>query len=232
MQTKKIILLIVEGPSEENALGPILRKIISNDNIRFKVTETDLTSIPDSIDVNNIESVLAKRVRSFLGNTFRVTDLKEIVHLVDTDGAFVDDSVVIEKENGKIKYTDSSIETAHKEKVEKRNKSKSEILKHLSSLSKLKILNNKFVPYQIYFMSCNLDHVLYNIRHLPSNKKIDKATEFSDSYYGKEIEFIDFLLSEGVLLKGNYTESWLKVQKGYNSLSRGTNFAIYLKPYK
>jgi len=232
MQTKKIILLIVEGPSEENALGPILKNIINDNNIRFKVTETDLTSIPDSIDVNNIESVLSKRVRSFLGNTFHVSDLKEIIHIVDTDGTFIDDSAVIEKDNGKIKYNDATIETTYKTKTEIRNKSKSDILNHLVSLNKLEVKKEQFVAYQIYFMSCNLDHVLHNIRNLPSSKKIDKANEFSDSYHGSEKDFIDFLLSEGILVPGDYQDSWNEIQKDNKSLSRGSNFAIYLTPYK
>ncbi|MGE4572374.1 MAG: hypothetical protein AB7E09_06475 [Candidatus Izemoplasmatales bacterium] len=232
MQTKKIVLLIVEGPSDENALGPILRKIINNKNVRFKVTETDLTSIPDSIGVHNIESVLAKRVRSFLGNTFRVSDLKEIIHIIDTDGAFIDDSSVIEKDNGKIKYNDTTIETAHKTKTEIRNHNKAAILNHLSTIDKLEIISKKDVPYQIYFMSCNLDHVLHDNRNLASNKKIDKANEFSDSYFGKEKDFIDFMLTQEILVPGDYHKSWQEIQKENKSLLRGSNFAVYLTKYK
>lgn len=81
-------------------------------------------------------------------------------------------------------------------------------------------------------MSCNLDHVLHDSKNLPSNKKIDKANEFSDSYHGKEDEFIDFLLSDVILIQGNYTQTWEDIQKNNNSLKRGSNFALYLLKYK
>lgn len=232
MQTKKIVLLIVEGPSDENALGPILRKIISNNNIRFKVTETDITADYRYITVENIEDQLAKHVRRFLANTFHVDDLLEIIHIVDCDGTFVDNSNVIEKIAGNVKYLDNTIETKHKDKIERRNQLKSTVLNHLVKVNKLEIKKDQFVPYQIYFMSCNLDHVLHNKRNLASNKKIDKANAFSDSYHGREKEFINFLLSNEILVPGNYKESWKEVQTDNNSLSRGSNFAIYLKPYK
>lgn len=128
MQTKKIVLFIVEGPSDENALGPILSKIISNKNIRFKVTETDITGDYRYITVDNIEQQLAKHVRRFLANTFRVSDIIEIIHIVDTDGVFIDDSNVVQKTSGDIKYLDNTIETKHKDKIERRNHLKSEVI--------------------------------------------------------------------------------------------------------
>jgi len=232
MQTKKIVLLIVEGPSDESALGPILKKIISNKNVRFKVTETDITGDYSYITIENIEMHLAKHVRRFLASTFHVEDLLEIIHIVDTDGAFIDDSSIIQKSSGDIKYLENTIETRHKSKIERRNQLKSEVLNHLVSVDKLEIIKDAYVPYKIFFMSCNLDHLLHDIRNLPSNKKIEKANEFSDSFHDKEKDFIDFLLSSEINVKGNYEHSWQVIQNKNNSLARGSNFSLYLIKYK
>ena len=43
-QEKKVVLFIVEGPSDEAAIGPIMKKYFSNETVEFKVVHGDITS--------------------------------------------------------------------------------------------------------------------------------------------------------------------------------------------
>lgn len=226
--TKKIKLFIVEGRSEENALGPILNKLISNSTVKFKVIEGDITGDYSITTVGNIEKQLAKRVRQFLGHTFFVKDLVEIIHLVDTDGSFISSDKILEKLSGDNEYTPCSILTTHKQKIERKNMLKTSVLNHLVTINSLTI-KNVSIPYSIYFMSCNLDHVLYNLPNLSRKSKIRKATDFSDRFFGKETEFINFMLSPMIAIMGDYFQTWNKIQVGCMSLSRCSNFHLYFQ---
>ena len=52
--------------------------------------------------------------------------------------------------------------------------------------------NNK-LQIEIYYFSCNLDYVLYNIRNLKQELKEDYTINFTEQYEGKEQEFIKSL---------------------------------------
>jgi len=56
------------------------------------------------------------------------------------------------------------------------------------------------IPYNAYYLSCNLEHVLHNDANINDNLKVEKAEEFSDSFFGRELEFLDFIRTESFLL--------------------------------
>lgn len=230
MESKKIILFIVEGISEENALGPILDKLVTDSKVKFKVINGDVTS-NYSTRVETIENVIENKIKSFLNNIFKPSDIKKIIHITDTDGTFIDHNNIKEKKFGTIEYFDDKIVTSNKYHIVKRNDLKSEVLNHLNKLDEIKV-NNTNIPYQIYYMSCNLDHVLYNERNLKRRDKIDKALDFSESYYNKEVAFIDFMNQKDILLGSNYRESWQLIEVNNNSLNRSSNLSFFLNQYK
>jgi len=47
MARRKIVFVIVEGPSEETALGVILSRLFDKDNVFLKITYGDITSEAD-----------------------------------------------------------------------------------------------------------------------------------------------------------------------------------------
>jgi hypothetical protein len=53
MSEKKVIAVIVEGPSDENAIGGILREFFSSDEVQFAVVHGDITS-NKSTTVDNV----------------------------------------------------------------------------------------------------------------------------------------------------------------------------------
>ncbi len=44
MSEKKVIAVIVEGPSDENAIGGILKEFFSSEEVQFAVVHGDITS--------------------------------------------------------------------------------------------------------------------------------------------------------------------------------------------
>ncbi len=43
-KTKKVILFIVEGPTDEETLSPVLKKAFQREDVRFHVVHGDMTS--------------------------------------------------------------------------------------------------------------------------------------------------------------------------------------------
>lgn len=44
LSEKKVIVVIVEGPSDENAIGSILKEYFSSEEVQFAVVHGDITS--------------------------------------------------------------------------------------------------------------------------------------------------------------------------------------------
>ena len=163
---------------------------------------------------------MAEHIRAFIQREkLKKSDIVRVIHLTDLDGTFIDDSNVVYNDAYEHPYyTKNDIQTAHTFLIRERNRRKAENIKTLIALDK--ILS---IPYKLYFMSCNLDHVLYNENNLSDEEKRLYAEEFSEKFLGKELSFLDFLSKEGVIDASTYTDSWAEVQKSTNSLLRKTN---------
>ncbi len=156
MSRKKILFVIVEGPSDEEALGVILNRIYASNSVYVHVMHCDITT-ELGVKPENIVAKIGNLVRNYAGRAFRQGDFSKIIHIVDMDGAFIPDDHIIE-DVGKERpfYQTTEICTNNKTGIEKRNSRKRENLNRLVSTSKV-----WKIPYQIYYMSCNLDHALY-----------------------------------------------------------------------
>ena len=223
---KKVVLFVVEGSTDETALQPILKKILQNDKVKFDVLHRDITS-DIKCDTKNIKKKLGREINKYLNiSKLKKKDIKEIVHLIDTDGSFVTADAIEEKEQGEIEYTEEKIIVKNKVSVEQRNQRKTKVVKLLFSTKE--ILGN--IPYAIYYFSRNRDHVLNNVTaNLSSDEKWELAEEFSDKYEN-DIEGFCELMCNSSFAKGNkYKESWEFILDGTNSLKRYCNFHIFLK---
>ncbi len=234
MDDKKIVLFIVEGKSDETALAPALEKIITSNTVKFKVMRTDITSDKDS-NISNIERrIKTLGVKRFLemNSQFSANDIYAIIHIVDLDGAFAPDSVVSEDTSlVNAQYFDDSIICKDKELfIESKNNKRNNLL-HLSSLKEISIPYGIKVPYSIFYMSCNLDHVLHNKRNSTQAEKIENSISFSDTYDDPH-KFEAFFSSADIKIDGSYDETWRYIQEGYRSLIKGSNFWICLNNYK
>ena len=53
MREKKVVVFIMEGPSDESALGTIMKEYFSSDEVQFIVIHGDIT-LKDYVSVDNI----------------------------------------------------------------------------------------------------------------------------------------------------------------------------------
>ena len=136
-------------------------------------------------------------------NYYKKLHFKEIIHIVDTDGTFIPDANVTEDLSAeKPCYSLSEIRTKNKAGIEERNKRKSGNIRKLCSKKEI-----WGVPYQVYYMSCNLDHVLYDKLNSSDEDKEADAFQFEKSYKDKIPEFVKFISESDFSVIGDYRES-------------------------
>lgn len=234
MAESKIILFIVEGMSDEVALAPALEQIITSTTVKFKVMRSDITCDFGST-VKNIESRIKRLcVKKFLNenNQFTERDIYTIVHIVDLDGAFAPDSLIVEDTTlEKTQYHDDCIVCKDRNLFIRTKNNKKLILLHLCTLKEIAIPYGIKVPYFIYYMSCNLDHVLHDKRNSSIEEKKNNSIDFSDKYDSPQA-FENFFNEEKIKIDGTYEDTWKYVQQGSNSLLRGSNFWLCINNNK
>lgn len=223
---KKIILFIVEGISDEMSLSLILSKLVQDSRVQFHIINQDITADFNS-NCQNIIRKIDSEVKKFLAqnNGLKKTDIKEIIHLVDTDGAFINEDYVVEdRKQEKAYYTPKAIITNKRNLIIERNERKSGILNKLYQTSHI-----GRIAYKIYFFSCNLEHVLHNSQNTVCEKKRVYSYDFVDKYVGQEKNFVDFLSNNDFTIRGDYKETWQFIKEDCNSLNRYCNFHLYFK---
>lgn len=222
MSEKKVIAVIVEGPSDENAIGGILKEYFSSEEVQFAVVHGDITS-NESTTVDNV----LKKIDDIIDGIktkygYHWEDFIKVIHIADTDGAFTRDCVIEADVEG-IQYYEDHMESANVEATERRNKHKSEILFKLYSTGK--VHNN--IGYRLYFNSCNLEHVLYGVlKDFSDDEKEELSDEFAERYEGKVEDFISFISDEAIAVPGTYKATWRFMEKDKHSLEKHSNMHL------
>ena len=217
-------MVIVEGPSDESAMGGILKEYFSSKEVQFAVVHGDITSDYDTTRDNVLIKIGDKveEIRSRYG--YHLSDFVSIIHIADTDGAFTKDCIN-KSEVKNIQYYEDHIEAFNILEVEKRNIHKSDILSKLYSTGKVKDIN-----YRIYFNSCNLEHVLYNeLKDFTDDEKERLSDDFAERYEGEVEAFIEFISDSNLAVMGTYKNTWKFIEKDMNSLHRHSNMHLIFK---
>lgn len=222
-KAKKVIFVIVEGPTDKDALSSVLKQIFSSAEVHFHVIRGDITT-EDAITANNAKSYVAKRVAAEMKKyAYKESDILQIVHLIDTDGAFIPDNLVKARAEKGIQYFEDHIETGEVKYIQGRNQKKSSVVASLCSTGKMK----SKIPYSIYYFSRNMEHVLHNVAtELTNDQKVELADAFADRYEENPMDFVAFIESEEVAVPGGYTQTWTFIREGTNSLNRHSNLRI------
>lgn len=221
MSEKKVIAVIVEGPSDENAIGGILKEYFLSEEVQFTVVHGDITSDENTTVDNVVTKIdgLVSMIKSKYG--YHTEDFIKIIHIADTDGAFTR-GCVVEAEADSIQYYEDRMETSNVEAAEKRNQHKSEIMFKLYSTGKI-----HDISYRLYFNSCNLEHVLYNeLKDFTDDEKEEMSDDFAEKYEGKVEEFIRFISDSELAVPGTYKQTWRFIEKDKNSLHRYSNMHL------
>lgn len=219
---KKIVFVIVEGPSDNDALELFFNRIFDKNAVYIHIVHGDLTTMSGSI-----KNRIADAVRAYAKSTHLAkADFKEIIHIVDMDGAYIPDSAVIEDASASNPlYTITEIRTCNPEKIKERNEQKRKNIDVISGLPSAW----GGVPYQAYYMSCNLDHVLHNKLNCTDEEKEANAFAFARKYKDDIPGFIAFIADSDFSVIGEYLDTWKFIKEEKHSLERYTNLGILLR---
>ncbi|OON96657.1 MAG: hypothetical protein ATN36_05200 [Epulopiscium sp. Nele67-Bin005] len=223
-KTKKVILFIVEGTSDRTALEFILKKIFHKDEVVFHVVGSDITSAYGSSMSNAVTKVWSQ-VKKFLNvSKLQASDILRIIHIIDTDGAYISEENIIQEEGTKgFVYKNENIVVHRKMEAIKRNRRKSNVVNRLIETH---TIGRRAIPYQIFYMSCNLEHVLHNKRKVKDWDKTDMADDFLDDYMSHEVDFVKFIKNPEFAVINDYEQSWAFIKEGTRSLHRHSNLGL------
>lgn len=224
--TKKIILLLVEGQTDEDALAPIYTRLVKEHDMDFDVLRTDITA-DEKMTAKYIEKRIKKEVDKYLQRHpfIQKNDILKVVQIIDTDGAFIPSSQVKQSSTEKTEYFDTHIQAKNKNRLIRRNISKRAIIYHLRKAKEI-----AGMAYEIYYFSRNLEHVLHNISsELTDTEKEELAFKTADYYSQKPIDFLHLLFEDTFYVPGTYEETWDFIMDNGNSLKRYSNMSIFFE---
>ena len=243
----KVVLFLVEGPSDESALiapfaslwnahGVCSGAVVESEAFFCDVTtvhlfgsEVDFT-ITNSV-LKNVHNLIAGRIER--KHTYDWKDLVRVVHIVDLDGVFVPSSCIRPGTRSGFHYGDDFIEAPDTSDVVLRNQVKAAALRRLVATSALRH-GKRNIPYGVFFVSRNLEHAPYGLpRDFSEDEKERLSIAFGEKYKGDPEGFARLLRSEEVRVPGeSHADTWRYAQKGTNSLKRGSNLHLLIDEFE
>lgn len=227
MKKKKLIIAIVEGTSDQYALDDLLNQLTSDlIDVKFAIVRGDILQ-QDGVTNNNILSRIKDHIEQYLNiHKLKRNDILSIIHIVDIDGVFLDENKIIHKDDADTTYTKDGIVTAYKDKIILRNKRKRQLLNLLSTKDNIW----SGIPYSVYYFSCNLEWVLYDITsNLSMDEKNDLAIDFHDKYEEDIQGFLSLISDPLIAAPGNYEETWNYIKDVNSRIERKSNLHIFIE---
>ena len=230
--TKKVVVIIVEGISDKVSFENYLNMLSSDKSIFFSVYDGDCFTDYEQSEKTTKDLIKEIVEKCAAEENFKVDDVAMIIQLTDTDGVFAknvirhDPSLTFEDST---MYFEDKILTRDVIKFTETQNYKRERIIDCLSTSVIEINQLKKIPYEIYYMSCNLECALYGIYNATEEDKQNFSEDFSTKYSEEQIDdFISFMNSINASGTLELKESWTYVMKDNNSLKPCSNFIIYL----
>lgn len=225
--SKKVLLFVVEGQHDKDELDAIfhtekLNYLLNKYHIDYIVAGCDITA---DIKIKNARKHLNILVDKYIKEhrEFTNQDFKEIIQICDTDGCFIpEENIYEDKEGAKPIYEDDRIVADTTEIIIQRNNRKTNNIVELVENVE-KICN---IPYSLYFVSCNMDHLLFNERNSNRILKKDNKFKFHNMLRQNQELLNETLFKEGICANTDYYDSWIYISENNNSLQRHTNFNL------
>lgn len=222
-KTKKIVLFLVEGETDSTSLGLVMSRILETADVRFYVLGGDICYRYRITEENAARSVM-RSVNGFLQRyRLKKSDILCIVHVIDTDGAFIPPDRVVRGGTQDAHYKETCIETLSVDSIRSRNEHKTIAANALSKLSYV-----EKIPYAFYYFSRNIEHILHDrADSLSSREKRICSENFENRYADHPDDFVAFIRSREVAVRGSYRKTWEYIFRGTNSLKRASNFGLF-----
>ena len=119
-------------------------------------------------------------------------------------------------------YSLTEIQTAKRDQLIIRNRHKQSKIERICGMQKVW----GSIPYRAYYMSSNLDHVLYGKLNSSDEDKENDAYSFARRYKDDIDGFLAFISDSDFSRLEGYKESWAFIKKERHSLERYTNLGL------
>lgn len=164
---KKVIILIVEGTTDELLYQTFIEKMINKHKLTLKVVHSDVftnkanINTPSKAIVGNIVNMVMKETK------FLPSDIALIAQITDTDGAFIPKSDYCVDDSRAYHDNKSYVYDLSQRKVAVKDSDKLQKLQDTWKIKreKMSVLKSGFnqgtsrIPYRLYYNSLNLEHV-------------------------------------------------------------------------
>lgn len=228
--SRKVVIIIVEGATEEALLYNRLRSLYADHQIRFNIVGGDI--LYDREGLTSIKPAIGNLIKKEIKKSkYLPSDILAVLQICDLDGCFVkSDSIRIDNnQQQNVNYCENVIKVTNekiKYEIEKRNRVKSSNIEQLISVKQL--VNSKY-NYRIYYFSRHLEHVIFNEPNPSSGEKVKNVR----AHLQKSDEPIEVVMQEqlpplniGFDDDQRYKESWQYIKKDNHSLHRFTNVSL------
>lgn len=255
MKTRKAVIIVVEGYSDEvvfdvfSEYNRIHNSKAENRPLVFIISTGGdiLTRVDDKHQwimeydcLEKLRFILEEKLDVLCKNKkFTAKDISAVLLVTDMDGVYINDSDIIEDKSlkdGKSEYLDTSIHTLFPWRIKSRNGRKRINIRYMRNIADI-LLNAggeySYIPLQMFYMSCNLDHVTVNNRN--NRNKAKSAENWATDITGREnadMEIRKFFTSV-MKSEPKYTKSWDYITKKNcsNSLERSSNCLLILDKF-
>lgn len=198
MPKRRTLLLITEGTSDANALAAPLQKLLNEVRLGDFQVRCDVTTarlFPDDFEGKhhfnpgwNVGQTVDGLVDEYLAQQGReATSLGWIAHLTDLDGAFIDDSLVVQDPSSDHReYSTNGIISPSRAATLAELEEKRRCINILVDDKKdfrrsIKRREAWAVPYRLFYMSRNLEQALHEVAEsLSDDEKAGFAANFAE----------------------------------------------------
>lgn len=243
---RRLLLLIVEGPSDADLLVPVFSALLRGRRIHGCEVHCDVLTAPNHKDEflrrngfppsddprENVRQLVQYYLRD---NDHSWAVVAGIVQVIDLDGAYIPDDLVEEDPHiPHTIYTDHGIIAKDRPSLIADHRTKaSGTLTLLSHPGFRKTIGGKprMIPYRLFYVSRNLEHAFRDWSanlsddEKKSNSK-DLGREFADDPALFEAMLTELWHKHGE--PGSWRESWDYAMAGTHSLERGSNLRFVI----
>ena len=236
-KSRKVILVFVEGESDETVVGFITDSLVERLNdmhITLKVMYGDVFSDRRYSALSGTKIASDRICEVLATEKWKVSDLLFVAFVTDTDGMFmnltslvVDDSMEVtdsfqyDLQTRRLLFSTPKKKMDITETRQRKSRHVNQLIKEGTSL----LVKRKLVQTCVYYNSVNLEHVLFG-KILPNHEKMSAADDFIDQYDGKGDAGVEGILAffQSRCPADDYEQSWQFIKQnemtnGYSNLA-------------
>lgn len=232
----KVVPVIMEGSTDGRSLFTMMELMVAADaELRELGIGGDLTLYQihsqGFVNLNAADPFSAPRAAVVADmnrlHGYTPSDIAAIIQITDLDGAMIPDDRVLPG-GSRLEYHADHIETPDVDGIRRRNRVKAGNIRRLSRPGAVITIKGRRIPYFLYYMSRNLEHVLHDdAGHLNPREKTRHSLAFERRYQHDPDGFLTFLSRDEILHgASDYPDSWRWPFEGTHSLERGSNLAL------